>query len=137
MAHISWRNEYSVGVKLIDDQHKHFFAILDEVYDCFSSIDSAREMRGLIEKLLEHTHVHFGTEEAYFDQFHCVDIAEGEHRERHREFTAKVLDLKRRYESGQPDLMADMVDLMENWFIQHIMVYDKKYMACFNEHGVY
>ncbi len=137
MAHISWRAEYSVNVKVIDDQHKHFFAILDEVYDSFSSIDSAREMRGIIEKLIEHVHVHFSTEEGYFDQFHCVEIDEVTHREKHREFTEQVLDLKRRYEDGQADLLADAAELMENWLIQHIMTYDKKYMACFAEHGLH
>ncbi len=28
-----WTNEYSLGVGVIDDQHKHFFEIVNQIYD--------------------------------------------------------------------------------------------------------
>lgn len=136
MAHISWRDEFSGGVALIDQQHQNFFGILDAVYDCFSSLHSEIEMKGILEKLSEYTEVHFGTEEEYFDTFHCEGIDEEEHRQKHQEFREKVTELKRRYSEGQTDLIADVADLMENWFLQHIMIHDKKYAACFKAHGL-
>jgi hemerythrin len=122
MAHISWRDEYSVNVKLIDEQHKHFLAVMDEVYDAFESLSSANIMGHVIEELIDYTNTHFITEE---------------HKLRHQEFTAKVLVLKSRYQGGETDLIAETIDMLENWLIQHIMTYDKKYTACFNEHGLY
>lgn len=137
MAHISWMDEYSVNIKLIDDQHKHFLGIMDEVYDAFSAINSATIMGHVIEELVEYTNIHFSTEEKYFDEFNCDNIEKEAHKMRHREFTEKVLELKGKYEGGQTDLVAETIDMLENWLIQHIMTYDKKYTACFNEHGLY
>jgi hemerythrin len=136
MAHISWQDEYSVNVKLIDDQHKQFIALLDEVYDAFSSLQGAMDTRGIIEKLAEHAELHFSTEEKYFEQFHCDDIDEAAHREQHQLFRGKIADLKRRYAEGQTDLVVEMADMMENHIVLHIMGYDKKYVKCFNEHGL-
>ena len=133
---ILWRDEYSVNVKLIDDQHKHFIDILNEVIGCIPPAHGEKNLGLLIEQLSEHIDVHFETEESYFDQFHCTNIEEEEHRKRHQEFRERVADLKQRYADGQTDLVMEIVSMMGDWIVHHIMTYDKRYVSCFNEHGV-
>lgn len=30
----------------------------------------------------------------------------------------------------------ELLDLLEDWLVDHLAVMDKKYTACFNEHGL-
>lgn len=94
-------------------------------------------MGHVIEELVEYTNTHLTTEEGYLDKFACDLIETEAHKTSHRIFTEKVLNLKKRYSEGEVDLIAETIDMLENWLIQHIMIQDKKYTACFNEHGLY
>ncbi|EKD23686.1 MAG: hypothetical protein ACD_81C00194G0002 [uncultured bacterium] len=134
MAHIKWTDEYSVGVELIDEQHKHFFGLLDEMFEAISSLDTGHKIGGVIAKLVAHTANHFATEEKYFEEFN-YEYTE-DHKERHRDLAATVADFESRYHEGDVEMASEMVEFLEGWIIGHIMETDKKYVDCFHEHGL-
>ena len=67
---IPWKEEYSVKVKEIDEQHQEFIKILSDVYNTVISKESKREILELFKELVDFAKIHFETEEKYFDQFH-------------------------------------------------------------------
>lgn len=134
MAHIDWIEEYSVGVELIDEQHRYILELLDELFDAIASTRTDQEIGDIINRLVAHAALHFATEEDYFDQFGYADAED--HKARHRELTARVVDFKARYAAGEKDIASEIVEFLEGWLIGHIMETDKKYMKCFSEHGL-
>ncbi len=129
---IEWSDSYSVGVSLIDSQHKHFIGILNDLYTCLQAGDS-QKLPVVIKDLVTYTSVHFDTEERYFDEFK-YDGAE-EHTAVHEELKLKVLAFSRK--RGDPIATGyELLDFLEDWLINHLGQMDKKYTRCFNQHGL-
>lgn len=134
MAHISWIKEYSVGVELIDDQHKYFLSLLDELFDAIVSLDTELRLGSIITRLTEHAMAHFATEEKYFDEFDYEGA--DDHKRRHRDLMDRVMEFQRLFNEGRVDIASELVEFLEGWMIDHIMEVDKKYVPCFIAHGL-
>ena len=62
MEYIEWSKDYSVNVKLIDDQHKHFVGIMNLLYKEIQSNKTDR-IPEIIDELVSYAETHFDTEE--------------------------------------------------------------------------
>lgn len=133
-----WSSDYSVGVKVIDEQHQHFFDIINEVYDVLEKNgDKLEHLTNVIGELGNYALYHFSTEEEFFGKFNYEGAkqhieAHDLFREKMRQYIAEVrnhgVDTKR--------LAADTADFAKEWLSKHILAMDKKYTACFKEHSV-
>ena len=133
-----WRDEYSVGVEIIDEQHKHFFEIANELYDLSVKDDFSRgNLFAFITELGSYAFYHLGTEEGYFEEFNYEDKVM--HIEVHNIFRKKVSD----YLAGARDEKSDLrklageaADFCNDWLSRHILALDKKYTDSFHSHGL-
>lgn len=69
-----WKEEYSIGIDLIDAQHKHLFDIGNEAYKLLKSdlcLDKYDKIIEIIEDLRQYTKFHFKTEEEYMLKNKC------------------------------------------------------------------
>jgi hemerythrin len=131
--HIKWSDEFSVNVDLIDRQHKEFVQVLNELYDVTMSQGSSKTINDVFKMLDLYTNYHFATEEKYFDEFNFEGSEE--HKEAHRAFVQRLGDFKARHDKGE-DIVLELLDTTEDWLVNHLAYYDKKYTECFNEHGL-
>ncbi|AKM78475.1 MAG: Methyl-accepting chemotaxis sensory transducer [Candidatus Wolfebacteria bacterium GW2011_GWE1_48_7] len=134
MAHINWIKEYSVGVELIDEQHRYFLTLLNELFDAIISLNTESKIGDIITRLAEYAVMHFATEEKYFDEFN-YEFAE-DHKRRHRDLLARVEGFQKAFDEGEVNIASEMIEFLEGWMIDHIMEVDKKYVRCFEEHGL-
>ena len=134
MAFIKWSDEYSVGVKEIDDQHRKLFQMIDVFYDTMQG-DNKKAIGDLLNSLAEYTMYHFRTEENYFDKFQYIDSAA--HKKEHQVFVDKVLDVKSSIQSGKFIVSVDITNFVKKWILEHVAVTDKKYTKCFNDNGLH
>jgi len=132
---IPWSKKISVNVKEIDDQHKHFLGILNNLYDAIYKIKLKEKLGELLNELSDYTDIHFATEEKYFDQFH-YDLAD-EHKKEHNQLKAKVAQFNERFKTEGEDVAAELVDFLEDWLLDHLENQDKKYSKFFNEQGLF
>ncbi len=129
---IEWSDDYSVGVDLIDSQHKHFIGILNELYECLET-SNTQKLPSILKELATYADVHFDTEEKYFDEFHYEGSKE--HKAVHDDLKLKVLEFLRK--KGDPIAIGyELLDFLEDWLINHLDLMDKKYTKCFNQHGL-
>ena len=133
MEIITWQDEYSVNVKEIDDQHKHFIGILNRLYMAIQASDTA-VLSPLIDELVAYATKHFATEEKYFDQFHYEGATE--HKEEHAKLAATVAESLARKTEDPLTLSYELLDFLEDWLVNHLNTMDKKYVTCFAEHGL-
>lgn len=129
-----WDEKYSVGVVLLDNQHKRMFEVINELLDSINNNSTEEHLSHIIESLIEYKKFHFETEENYFKEFN-YDGAE-EHILKHKEFNSKLTALKEKYPNPTVDFAFDLVDFLEDWLIEHLMVVDQKYKACFAAHNL-
>lgn len=131
---IAWKDEYSVKVKEIDEQHKKFVEMLNNLYKEAMESASRTKVRNIIDNLIEYAGIHFKTEEKYFDKFHYPLAAE--HKEQHRILTERVVQFSKRFNDGE-DVAFEILDFLEDWLVGHLAGYDMKYSQFFNEHGLF
>ena len=131
---LEWEAEYSVGVELIDNQHKKMFETINALIDSIDNFPTQEKLNDIIQRLIAYKKFHFSTEEKYFDEFD-YEFTE-EHKAKHEEFSKKVDEI---VASGKEDVLSlafSLVDFLEDWLIHHILKEDQKYVKCFKEHGL-
>ncbi|QAA33909.1 bacteriohemerythrin [Clostridium manihotivorum] len=124
---ITWKDEYTVGVKLIDDQHRKLLEIADDVYQLTKNnfiTDKYDKIVQVIEELKDYTVFHFKSEEEYMLSIGYKKFLS--HKVEHDDFVNKInsLDLKQIDESQQQYLL-EILEFIVKWIDEHIMQKDK------------
>jgi len=131
---IQWSDNLSVSVAEIDEQHKIFIKLLNDIYKMTFTGSNQDEAAGLLKQLESYAAFHFATEEKYFDKFK-YDRAD-EHKAEHRSLSNKIIQFKTRFVSEGAAVLPEIVDFMEDWLADHLEVQDKKYSKFFNDNGL-
>ena len=134
----AWKAEYSVGVALIDEQHRHFFEIANLLYDtAASSVVSAENALALAIEMNDYALYHLDTEEGYFTKFSYVDAAL--HTGAHNAYRTRMVEYLNAVREGKTDmrtLVREIADYSGNWLASHILVMDKNFALLFKDHGL-
>lgn len=131
---LEWKKEYSVKVKEIDSQHKELIRIINQLYDDIYAGKPKKNLEEILNKLEEYTHIHFSTEERYFDRFKYEKNIE--HKNIHNDFKEKIKILNQRFKHDGKNVSTELIDFLEDWLLNHIMDEDHKYIECFKKNGL-
>jgi len=129
---ILWNKNLSVGIKDIDNQHKHFIGIINSVYAKINNIDEKRLSEDLNE-LIEYARIHFTTEEDYFKKWDYPDAKK--HMAEHEKLTLKVLKFKDKFDRNEK-IMEELINFLKDWLENHLKTYDFKYRDYAKERGL-
>jgi len=133
MALIKWDSSFSVNVEEIDEQHKMLVGMINTFYESIKG-EQRDALGALLDSLIDYTHYHFSTEENYMDRFNYQNTES--HKQEHRLFTEKVLDVKRRFDEEQFVITFEITNYLRDWIVNHVMKSDKRYSRCFNDNGL-
>lgn len=131
---LEWNEVYSVGVEEIDNQHKKMFAVINELLEAIETNSSEEHLGNIIESLVQYKMFHFATEEKYFTEFNYEGAQE--HINKHQDFNKRLKELEGKFPKYTIEFAYALVDFLEDWLIDHLMVMDQKYKKCFHEHGL-
>ena len=125
-----WNNKYSVGVSVIDEQHKPIIDLLNELHKSIESID----IKSVAKRSLEYTKTHFAFEEELMSRYKYDLLTE--HKGQHDRFINMILAFINNIESNSAKVNARMV--LVRWFIDHITsnAMDKKLGVFLKGHGL-
>ena len=126
---ITWSSTYSVGVKLIDDQHK---GLLDLVNDMFNHVvgneEEEREyFKKVIQKAVNYVKVHFATEERIMVATKFPGY--NEHKKAHDTFVLNVVNSIRDFETSKKFSLTLFTKFLKEWVLTHIAIMDKQYFS--------
>ncbi|MEY4744349.1 MAG: hypothetical protein RL272_294 [Candidatus Parcubacteria bacterium] len=133
-----WTKEYSVGVQEMDEQHQQFLAIANEALNLAIEKQTSNDaLLKVLVRFLNYAHYHLSTEEEYIARFGCPQPG---HIEAHDEFRATFNKLfSKAWESDvatSHQYAEDAARYAGQWLLNHILIVDKGYTECFNEHGL-
>lgn len=132
---IVWNDGMSMNVKVIDEQHKAFIGTINELIDCINTVPNEEKISSIIKKITNYKLQHFATEEKYFKEFNYEGAAE--HIAAHRDFNKRVELLTQEHGKDPISFAFNLVDFLEDWLLDHLSNMDRKYIKCFNEHGLH
>jgi hemerythrin-like metal-binding protein len=135
MAHLTWADEYSVGVKSIDGQHMKLFELYNKLYEAML-IGHTQDFTGkLLNELVKYTHEHFQTEETMMAAAKYSGL-DG-HRAKHHELTHQVEEFLLKFQKGESMINLKLLHFLRDWLITHIQHEDKEYGPSLQKSGVH
>jgi hemerythrin len=130
---VKWDNAYSVGVKLIDDQHKELIRMTNELSLGCQKGGSEAEIyfMKVIQGAVKYVKVHFTTEEIIMERLKYPDYLE--HKREHEVFVAEVLQDIKAFENGGKLVPLEFAQFLQKWVLNHIAKSDKRFGFFFEE----
>lgn len=135
MPLLTWNEKYSVNIKAIDEQHKRWIEILNELYDAMKSARGSEVVGKVLRELVDYTKVHFSAEEKLMEST-GYSLFQG-HRKMHEDMAKEVESLMAKQEAGGTAVTVDVMFFLRNWLSEHIVGTDKNYSTYLNSRGVY
>ena len=129
-----WNDTYLVGVGVFDEQHKHFFDLVNVCYDMMSSGDINREkLEAAVNDMANYALYHLSAEEEAFVKYSYPLTSL--HVDAHNVYRQKIRELFEKSRVASEDnlvaLTTEVVDFASNWLLGHILSVDIQYSGFF------
>ncbi len=136
MAYLEWNENYSVGIKTMDNHHKKLFHIVNELHNGMSSGYTAEVLRKVLSELIDYTKYHFTEEEDLMSKYDYSELSS--QKEAHNKFIKTLQDLQQQFDEkkGELTIIMKMQNLLSSWWVDHIIGVDKKYGPYLNSKGI-
>ena len=128
MPRIEWDESFSVRHAEIDAQHRNWIGIYNRLAEALDEGDAEAQKRITVETLqamLDYAKHHFQFEEEYMRTIGYP--ARGSHTRLHRECDALIYEAYVSILEGNTVLNADLLKMLKQWLLNHILVEDRKY----------
>ena len=130
---VKWSSTFSVGVKIIDDQHKGLLDLVNDMFNHVSEnhVDEREYFKDVIQQAVQYVKVHFSTEEKIMIRTNFPGYAE--HKKAHDSFVLVVVENIKNFEAGKRFVLLDFTKFLKEWILTHIAFMDKQYFAYFKQ----
>src|SRR3954454_24897992 len=98
MTLMAWTDKLSVGIAVIDDDHKKLVGMVNELYDAMRAGHGKDKLGGIPDRLVQYTKFHFAREEKLFAQTAYPGAVP--HKEQLEALTRQVIDVQKKYNGG-------------------------------------
>lgn len=121
------KDEYKIGIKFIDEQHKRLFDLADEAYTLLKNdlaLDKYDKIVAIIDDLKAYTKFHFKAEEEYMESIKYKRLFS--QKVEHMEFIKKLDTIDfRKVDENQDESLVRMLGFLNDWLINHICGNDR------------
>jgi hemerythrin len=130
---VSWSPSFSVGIKLIDDQHKELLTLTNDLFNhCVGEEEAEREyFKKVISQAIDYVKVHFSTEEKIMLATKFSGYKE--HKRQHDAFVLTVVEQVNAFNEGKAFTLLNFTKFLKDWVLTHIAVSDKLYFDYFKK----
>lgn len=123
MEQLQWNERFSVGVGLIDNQHKNLFSIINDLIVAMEKKQQQNVIDQILSEILAYTEYHFSSEEKFFSihpdyEKHCL---------LHKKFIAKVMAQVDSCQNGNRDISEETLEFLINWLKDHVLNTDQSF----------
>jgi hemerythrin len=124
MALMEWNDKLSVGVDMIDGDHKRLVAMVNELHDAVRDARGKDVLGKVLDGLVAYTRSHFGREEAEMTRFKYPKAPE--HFREHEALAKKVIEIQAKYRAGNTAVLSmEVMAFLRDWLLKHIQGTDR------------
>ena len=132
---IIWEPSMSVGVAILDEDHKRIMNIINKLYNAILEGDGKDILDEIFHDMMAYINIHFEAEEELFAQT-CYAGAD-EQKRQHRLMAQRATEARQKYEDNKEAVMPmEIMYFLKDWWIDHILNTDTKYAAHLHAHGI-
>lgn len=133
-SYVEWKEEYSVGINSIDEQHKRLLNLINQLQTAVDHSTGDQFEREALDELVDYTKTHFSYEEGLMRDNDYPDFEP--HKAQHEKMFKKVEEVLAEYEEDHDTAMSNAVEYLKGWLINHINGTDKEYSSYLISKGV-
>jgi hemerythrin len=125
---VEWDKKYSVGIPLIDDQHKELIENTNRLYQgCLAKTETERMtfFMEAVKSVVDYVKYHFSAEEKMLENVKSPELQT--QKKQHEMFVKRLLDDVREFQEGQKFALNNFVRFLRDWILSHIAMEDTKY----------
>lgn len=122
---LKWKEEYSVGIEVLDLDHKKLINLLNQFNTAYDYAMSEEFERQALDDLIDYTKYHFEREEEIMSDNDYPDF--DEHKKQHQEMINKISHMQDKYNEKGHEIFEEVCEFLTNWLIKHINGTDKQY----------
>lgn len=135
MPAVEWKDEFSVGVKKIDNEHKLLLTMINKAYDFIEDGEDKKAVEELTEDMRRYAFTHFATEAVLMKQSKYPGM--GDHLLQHKDFLLHVTPIAKKFDSEEKgEAPIKILFYLADWLKNHIQGADRELGAYLNEQGV-
>ena len=136
MSQIEWDDSLSIGVELIDDEHKMLIRKLRDLSDAFNKGLEQNKILKTLDFLIDYTEFHFTDEERIMTQSDYPGLED--QKKQHGEFRLTLNNILDDYrDEGPTKSLAESINFfLVNWLIGHIKGTDLKLGTFLKDKGL-
>lgn len=134
MPRIIWDQSYSVGVDLLDQQHKKLIGMINELAFAMRNDRGREVVKDIVDDMVSYMQKHFADEEKYLHDAKYLGLLQ--HLKEHEEFVRYTKDFEQRCQAGDYVLSLEVLNFLADWLKRHILESDRKYAPVLREQGL-
>lgn len=122
------KQEYYIGIEMIDEEHKQLFKYADEAYELLHdefTPDKYDRIDMILENLHDYTVKHFADEENYMESINYKKIFT--QKIQHQEFINKLEKFMEQHKNeteNQDEQIMEILKYLTEWLVNHILYVD-------------
>ena len=125
MTILSWHDQYLIGERSIDEQHKQLFKLVNEFHSHWVLLHDPKEIVTVLNQLIQYGEYHFATEEAIMAKEGYPKL---EHHQEDHEKLVKIVFLLNEEFAEKHELAAnDVQKFCKHWLVDHIIYADYEF----------
>jgi hemerythrin len=126
---IEWDDRYSIGISVIDEQHKELIGITNRLFEGCLEGDAAAEakFRDTVKEVVEYIKYHFSAEEGILERIDYPGT--GMHKREHEWFIKELLAKVHAFQEGKKFVPNLFARYLRDWVLAHIAMSDKSYAS--------
>jgi hemerythrin len=130
---VTWSHSYSMGIKIIDDQHKGLLEFVNDLFNhsTGNELEEREYFKDVIHQAVQYIKEHFATEEKIMIATKFSGYTE--HKKAHDEFTLTVIQSVKDFETGKPFVLVKLANFLKDWILTHIAIMDAEYSTYFKK----
>jgi hemerythrin len=125
MKKICWKNDYSVGVEKLDNQHRWLFEIINRV----AAHREAETAEDTLAEMVRYAKEHFTDEEKLMRQYGYPGFAT--HEKHHAYFIDTTAELSLGMLNNKQATLDEIAEFLNVWLTTHVLREDMKYKDFF------
>jgi len=136
MEFMTWTSDLSVGVAVLDDDHKRLIGIINQLHFGIMAGHDKAVLETVLNELVDYTRFHFDREEEMLMKAGYASTPA--HITEHEQFIRRISRVQAQLRSVPiATLDLELMDFLRDWLFSHILVSDKQYGPRLNAYGLY
>jgi hemerythrin-like metal-binding protein len=124
MSFLQWRNEFGVGIEIVDHDHRELIGRIRGHQQKLASCDDPAKMVEVLDEIYTDIAEHFAHEEKLMEQMRYAALAD--HKEDHETLLDDLRELMVGVEDDGELDEIQLTDDLDRWFSDHFRVHDAK-----------